>query len=99
MNITTVGNKMQNLAIFPNETSIDTNTSKANFGNMLETIGNIEKRYSETQNMSYDNLINGQGSTHDMLINLQKATSEIKTLGVVRDKFVEGYQQIMSMQL
>lgn len=91
----TLPNNIMNL-----ETSNQKNVNSSNFGDkFLEMVDSTEKNQKTVQTKVYELLTEGKGNSHDVIVSLQRADSQIKTMSVVRDKVVEGYKEIMRMQL
>lgn len=97
MKIQNIDNQILNLN--PISKSPQSSEKKQAFENVLDTIGAIEKNQIETKNSVTNLLKYGQGSTHDVLMAMQKAEGTIKTAAMVRDKLVQAYQEIMRTQL
>jgi flagellar hook-basal body complex protein FliE len=63
---------------------------------MVQTLNKEQK----TADYKIEEVLTGHSDdTHGSLIALQKAELQMHFASVVRDKFVQGYQQIMNMQL
>lgn len=99
MLIGAIGNQTGNMMMGAEGGQSISGDKKLSFDNLLNTVDAIEDNQLGTRASIYTMLTTGKGDTHEALIAMQKATSQIKTASVVRDKFIESYQAIMNMQI
>lgn len=73
------------------------------FDTMLNTaIDNIHTTnsyLSDAENAQISFALGETENTHDLMIALQKASTALQYTVAVRDKFLEGYKEIMQMQI
>lgn len=69
------------------------------FQNMFHTLQDMNQTQQEG-NLKLEDVMTGKSDdTHGALIALEKAELQMKLATVVRDKFVQAYQQIINMQV
>lgn len=82
-----------------NQSEKASDEKKSTFEGMLSTIQKIDDTQKASQSSVTKLLTTGEGSTHEVLMAMEKAKSQVKTAAMVREKLVDGYQQIMNMQI
>lgn len=103
MKIDSIASQLLNNSALPKAAPVNMvglgETKKEEFKSLLDTVGGIEKYQLEAKSTIYNSLVSGEGSTHNVVMAMQKAESQIKTASMVRDKLVQAYQEIMRVQL
>ncbi|CAM2362633.1 flagellar hook-basal body complex protein FliE [Listeria seeligeri] len=66
------------------------------FTQMLDSMSDVQ---SNAQNSVSNLLTTGEGNASDVLIQMKKAESEMKTAAVIRDNVIESYKQLLNMQV
>ncbi|MBC1429268.1 flagellar hook-basal body complex protein FliE [Listeria seeligeri] len=66
------------------------------FTQMLDSMSDVQ---SNAQNSFSNLLTTGEGNASDVLIQMKKAESEMKTAAVIRDNVIESYKQLLNMQV
>ncbi|GAB6447688.1 MULTISPECIES: flagellar hook-basal body complex protein FliE [Bacillus cereus group] len=98
MIVNNIGNQINSTLSLSGDKAVS-KENKLSFENMLNTVSSIEANQVNTKASVYNMLTTGEGDTHEAMIAMQKAASQIKTASVVRDKFLESYNAIMNMQI
>lgn len=98
MIVNSIGNQISSTLSLNSDKAVSME-NKLSFENMLNTVSSIEDNQVNTKASIYKMLTTGEGDTHEAMIAMQKAASQIKTASVVRDKFLESYNAIMNMQI
>lgn len=66
------------------------------FTQMLDSMSDTQ---SNAQTSVSNLLTTGEGNASDVLIQMKKAESEMKTAAVIRDNVIESYKQLLNMQV
>ncbi|EDN9972458.1 flagellar hook-basal body complex protein FliE [Listeria monocytogenes] len=66
------------------------------FTQMLDSMSDTQ---SNAQTSVSNLLTAGEGNASDVLIQMKKAESEMKTAAVIRDNVIESYKQLLNMQV
>ncbi|EAC4171887.1 flagellar hook-basal body complex protein FliE [Listeria monocytogenes] len=66
------------------------------FTQMLDSMSDTQ---SNAQTSVSNLLTMGEGNASDVLIQMKKAESEMKTAAVIRDNVIESYKQLLNMQV
>ncbi|EAF1783835.1 flagellar hook-basal body complex protein FliE [Listeria monocytogenes] len=66
------------------------------FTQMLDSMSGTQ---SNAQTSVSNLLTTGEGNASDVLIQMKKAESEMKTAAVIRDNVIESYKQLLNMQV
>lgn len=66
------------------------------FTQMLDSMSDTQ---SNAQTSVSNLLTTGEGNARDVLIQMKKAESEMKTAAVIRDNVIESYKQLLNMQV
>ncbi|MGJ6213677.1 flagellar hook-basal body complex protein FliE [Listeria monocytogenes] len=66
------------------------------FTQMLDSMSDTQ---SNAQTSVSNLLTTGEGNVSDVLIQMKKAESEMKTAAVIRDNVIESYKQLLNMQV
>lgn len=75
-------------------------TAKATEGKaFIDLLNGMDEKQNAAQAAVYNLLTKGEGEVDDVLIQQQKAESQMKTAAVVRDNIIENYKQLMNMQI
>lgn len=84
-----------------NDNLINVNKSdQASFSNLIEQSASEVNRTLVTANDNLHKLAKGeQISTHELMLSLEQAKYQLELSLEIRNKLVEGYQEVMRMQL
>ena len=102
MNVTELSSLMSvgNSIGIESNSKLDLSQGQSDFTQKFEeSIESLEGSQVESQNTITELLRTGEGDSTQAIIEMNKATSEIKMAAVVRDKLIENYQTIMNIQI
>lgn len=85
--------------LMPDKINKEKNVNQSGFEKLLDTVSGLDERQKFANKKVEDVLLGKSDDTHGALIALEKAELEMQLATVVRDKFTQGYQQIMNMQI
>ncbi|MFC3121538.1 flagellar hook-basal body complex protein FliE [Agaribacter flavus] len=75
-------------------------TSNPNFSQIFtDSLNDINISLQRADSVLTDMALNKSISTHEVMIAMQEAKSELRLAVEVRNKLLEGYQEIMRMQV
>lgn len=66
------------------------------FASMFDKMSEVQ---NNAENSAYKMVTTGEGNTSDVLIQMKKAESQMKTAAVIRDNLVESYKQLLNTQV
>lgn len=92
--------EISNLASLDNLTSLNTTNNTVSFGSFIAgSVETVNNNINEA-NVKLERLATGEAiSTHELMISLEQAKFQLELALEVRNKLVEGYQELMRMQL